>query len=133
MWCNWSVLWRKPDKILKTVLSAAFKGVKNEAFAVINVVFRIFRCILSQICHRCHILKKSCFVIFIDVWPLWYLWYSVPFLLWQCYMHYSYGTCNYIVLVYRKFNWKKHLLEGQLGFSSMFQFVNLQIRSMLKS
>ena len=39
-----SVPWRKPGKILKNgfPFSASFKGIKNEAFPVKNLEFKIF-------------------------------------------------------------------------------------------
>ena len=53
--------------------SASLKGVKNEAFPVKNLEFKIFVCILSQI------FKNSCFIISIDALPLQYQRYTVTF------------------------------------------------------
>ena len=58
-----SVLWRKPDKILKNVF--LFKGIKNEVFPVKNLAFKIFIFILCKIHHFCQNFKKSCFILFI--------------------------------------------------------------------
>ena len=53
-----SVLWRKPDKILKKWFSAYFKGIKNEAFPVKNLAFKIFIFILCEIRHFAKISKN---------------------------------------------------------------------------
>ena len=62
--------------------SASFKGIKNEKFPVKNLAFKIFIFILYKIRHFCQNFKKSCFILFIDVWPLCCRWYIViiPFL-----------------------------------------------------
>ena len=57
--------------------SASFKGIKNEAFPVKNLAFEIFIFILCKIRHFCQNFKKSCFILFIDVWPLCCQWYIV--------------------------------------------------------
>ena len=48
MWYTGSVLWRKPDKILKNDISASLKGVKNEALPVKNLTFKNFFFILCK-------------------------------------------------------------------------------------
>ena len=58
-------------------VSASFKGIKNEAFPVKNLAFKIFIFILCKIRHFCQNFKKSCFILFIDVWPLCCQWYIV--------------------------------------------------------
>ena len=57
--------------------SASFKGIKNEAFPVKNLAFKIFIFILFKIHHFCQNFKKSCFILFIDVWHLCCQWYIV--------------------------------------------------------
>ena len=60
--------------------SASLKGVKNEAFLIQNLEFKIFICNLSQICNFCQIFKNSCFIIFIDALSLRYQRYSALFI-----------------------------------------------------
>ena len=52
--------------------SVSRKGVKNEAFPIEILAFKIFIFIVFQNHHFCQIFKKSCFIISIDVWPLCY-------------------------------------------------------------
>ena len=47
-------------------------GVKNEAFTILILAFKLFIFIVLQYHHFCLIFKKSYFIIFIDVWPLCY-------------------------------------------------------------
>ena len=72
-----SVLWRKPDKILKKQFSASLKGAENEVFPVKDLTFKIFIFVVCNIRHFGQIFTKSCFIFFIDVWPLCYQWYTV--------------------------------------------------------
>ena len=53
------------------------KGVKNEAFTIKILVFKIFIFIVFQNHYICQIFKKSCFIIFIDVWSLCYQKYTI--------------------------------------------------------
>ena len=46
------------------------KGVKNEAFPIKVLAFKIFIFIVFQNHLFCQIFKKSGFIIFIDVWPM---------------------------------------------------------------
>ena len=59
----WSILWYKPDKILKKLFSASLKGVENEAFPVKNLAFKIFIFILIR--YLFQIFKQSCSVSFL--------------------------------------------------------------------
>ena len=63
----------------KKRFSASSKGVENEAFVVKSLAFKIFIFILCKIRNFCQMFRKSCFIIFIDVWPLRYQWYTVTF------------------------------------------------------
>ena len=58
--------------------SVSFKGVKIKRFPK-KMSFKIFIFILSKICNFCQFLKKSCFIIFNDVWPLQYQLYTGVF------------------------------------------------------
>ena len=51
----------------KKWFSVSRKGVKNEAFPIQFLAFKIFILIVFQNQHFCQIFKKSCFSIFIDV------------------------------------------------------------------
>ena len=57
--------------------AAPLMGVKIKSLKIL--AFKIFIFILSQICNFAKFSKKSCFIIFIDVWPLPYQWYTVIF------------------------------------------------------
>ena len=50
---------------------ATFKGIEDEAFPVKNLALKIFIFILFKIHHFCQNFKKSCFILFIDVWIRW--------------------------------------------------------------
>ena len=50
--------------------SVSRKGVKNEAFPIKILAFKIFIFIVFQ--NIPFLKKKSCFINFIDVWPLCY-------------------------------------------------------------
>ena len=52
--------------------SVSRKGIKKEAFPIKILGFKIFIFIVFQNHHFCQIFKKSCFINFIDVWPLCY-------------------------------------------------------------
>ena len=67
-----SVLWRKPDKILKNGFLSLYRQSKMKLLPVINLAFKIFVFILCKIRHFGQNFKKLCFIIFIDVWPLGY-------------------------------------------------------------
>ena len=47
--------------------SASRKGVENEAFPIKILAFKIFIFTVFKKHNFCQILKKSCFIIFIDV------------------------------------------------------------------
>ena len=131
MWYIESVLWRKPDKILKNVFTP-FKGSQNKVFPIKKLAFEIFIFILSQICNFCQNFKKSCFIIFIDVWP--YQCYTVIFSL-RITLNalLSKVPSIRILLSIGSFNGKYRLSEGHPIVLSNFPFVNLQIKSISES
>ena len=56
-------------------ISGSLKGVQNEAFLVKNLEFKISIFILKFA--KFAMYAKSCFIIFIDVMPLCYQWYTM--------------------------------------------------------
>ena len=72
-----SVLCHKPNKILK---NGFLSRSQNKVFPIKNLAFKFFIFSISQICNFCQIFKKTCFIIFIDVWPLPYQCYSDLFI-----------------------------------------------------
>ena len=60
-------------------VSSSFKGVKNKAFPLKNLAFKIFVFILFKIYHFAKKIKKSCLIAFIVVWTLCYQLDTVKF------------------------------------------------------
>ena len=107
--------------------SVSFKGIKNEAFPVKNLAFKIFIFILCKIHHFCQNFKKSCFILFIDVWPVLSMIHS------DCFIFDKVIRINVkvpsirIALSIGSLNGKNCLSEGHPRFLSIFLFVNLRI------
>ena len=57
--------------------SVAFKGIKNETFPVKNLAFKFSFSSFAKFAIFAKNFKKSCFILFIDVWSLCCQWYKV--------------------------------------------------------
>ena len=112
--------------------SASFKGIKNGAFPVKNLAFKIFIFILCKIHHFCQNFKKSCFILFIDVWPVCCQWYIVIVSFFDKVIRINVEVPSIrIALSIGSFNCKNCLSEGHPRFLSIFPFVNLRIKSIV--
>ena len=102
-----SVPWRKLGKILKNGFLLLLRESKMKPFQSKIWYSKFSFSSFAKYAIFTKIQKKTCFILFIDVWPLCCQWYIVivPFL--QSYTHYCEGTLNQNCLVYRKFKWQK--------------------------
>ena len=109
---------------------ASFKGIKNEAFPVKNLAFKIFIFILFKIHHFCKIFKKSChfYPFYLCLASVLSMVHSDCFIFDKVIRITVKVPSNRIALSIGSLNGKNCLSEGYPRFLSIFPFVNLRIK-----
>ena len=111
MWYIGSVLWRKPDKILKMVFGP-FKGSQNKVFPVIFGIWNFHFYAFPNLQFLPNFQKIMFYYFYWCLASVISLVHSDFFYFWQCNKHYSEGTLIHNSLVYRQFKSQKSHFGG---------------------